>query len=338
MRMTLRDIAQLANVSPATVSNALNGRPGVSKEVRAQILAIAQEMGYQLNREAQRPSRYVRLIIFKCHGMVVMDTPFFSELIQSIQLECRGRSMELLISHISVQEDADYAEQIRSFNAEGCAGVILLGTEMSEKELRLFDDLQLPMVVLDNIFRREKVHSVVMNNLEAGRLAAKTLYEAGHRSIGHITSSVGFSNMTDRLGGFREGLQEHGLTLAEEQVWPVRPTMNGAYEDMLALLQEKRPLPTAFFAGNDIMAIGCMRALVEKGYRVPEDVSFIGMDNTVICEACTPQLSTIQVYKHELGVVAMRTLLSLVDETIRSTIKVELGVDVVKRGSIRHIK
>ncbi len=326
MKLTLRDIAKRANVSPATVSNALNGRVGVSKAVQAQILSIAQEMGYQPLRETHRSSKHVRLIIYKSHGMVVMDTPFFAELTESIQLECRRVNLELLISHISVREDADYAGQIRSFCTEECAGVILLGTEMSVEELRQFTGLNTPVIVLDNIFRYEKVHAVAMNNVEAG-----------HRSIGHITSSVTFSNMTDRMQGFRDGLARHGLTLPEEQIWPVRPTMNGAYEDMLSLLSQKKPLPTAFFAGNDIMAIGCMRALAECGYRVPDDVSIIGMDNTSLCEACTPQLSTIHVYKRELGVMAMRTLLSLTEEGMHSTVKVEIGVGVHLRDSIKTI-
>lgn len=338
MKPTLRDIAKRANVSPATVSNALNDREGVSKAVQEQILSIAREMGYRTDRDQHRSSRHVRLIIYKAHGMVVMDTPFFSELTESIQLECRRSGLELLISHINVREDEDYITQIRSFCTEECAGVILLGTEMSVQELALFKELRSPIVVLDNIFRFEKVHAVVMNNVEAGHLAAATLYDHGHRNIGHITSSVAFSNMTDRTRGFREGLQERGLSLSESQIWPVRPTMNGAYEDMLALLQQGRALPSAFFAGNDIMAIGCMRALAVMGYRVPEDVSIIGMDNTAICEACTPQLSTIHVYKRELGVMAMRTLLSLTDGTMHSVIKVEVGVSVTLRDSIKTIR
>lgn len=337
MKPTLRDIARQANVSPATVSNALNGRGGVSRAVQNRILSIAQEMGYQALRESPRASRHVRLIIYKSHGLVVMDTPFFSELTESIQLECRRVNLELLISHINAKEDEDYIAQIRSFCAEDCAGIILLGTEMNAEELQLFTDQHVPIVVLDNIFRYEPVHAVVMNNVEAGHLAARTLYETGHRRIGHITSSVAFSNMSDRLKGFREGLAACGLSLTEGQLWPVRPTMSGAYEDMLVLLAQQRPLPTAFFAGNDIMAIGCMRALTEKGYRIPEDVSIIGMDNTTLCEACTPQLSTIHVYKHELGVMATRTLLSLAETGVHSAIKVEVGVSVKLRDSIKTL-
>ena len=335
MKYTLRDIAKRANVSPATVSNALNGRAGVSKAVQEHILSIAQEMGYQLTRESAKASRHVRLIIFRSHGMVVMDTQFFSELIESIQLECHRMELELLISHVSARKDADYVNQINAFRSEECAGIILLGTEMNEEELKQFSDFRSPMVVLDNLFRLESVHSVVMNNWQAGYLAAEALYAAGHRDIQHITSSIGFNNMKDRQRGLTEGLNKYGLSLENEKIWPVRPTMNGAYEDMKALLQAGKRLPEAFFAGNDIMAIGCMRAIREAGCQVPEDVSIIGMDDTSICLACTPQLSTVHVFRQELGQTVVHTLFALPEKQSACFIKTEVGVELVMRDSVK---
>ncbi len=335
MKYTLRDIAKRANVSPATVSNALNGRPGVSKSVQETIIALAHEMGYQPSRESNRASRHVRLIIFRSHGMVVMDTPFFSELIESIQLECHRMDLELFISHISSKLDSDYLDQINAFRSEECAGIILLGTEMNETELKLYRNFRSPMVVLDNLFRMENIHSVVMNNWQAGFLAAEALFDAGHRDIQHITSSISFNNMTDRQLGLTAGLARHGLQLEDSMIWPVQPTMNGAYEDMKALLRAGKPLPDAFFAANDIMAIGCMRAIREAGYQVPDDVSIIGMDDTAICLACTPQLSTVHVFRQELGRTVVRTLLTLPQQPMPCCIKTQVGVELVMRDSVK---
>ena len=335
MKPRIRDIAKRANVSPATVSNALNGRGGVSKAVQEQIISLARQMGYQTSKEARKASQHVRLIIYKSHGMVVDDTPFFAELTESIQMECKRVGLELLISHLHAREDADCAEQIRFFAKEECAGIILLGTEMNAGELRQFANFHSPLVVLDNIFRFEKVHAVVMNNVEAGYQAALALYNAGHRQIEHISSSVAFSNMTDRMTGLRTGLAQHGLTLRDDQIWHVRPSISGAYEDMKQLIQERGYMPEAFFAGNDLMAIGCMRAITEAGYRIPEDVSMIGMDDTSVCLACTPQLSTIRVFRKDLGVTVIRTLLSLAASDMPCAIKTEIGVSVVMRDSVK---
>ena len=336
MKLRMRDIAERAHVSPATVSNALNGRGGVSKAVQEQIIGLAREMGYQSSREAKKSAQHVRMIIYKSHGEVVGDTPFFAELTESIQMECKQVGLELLISHIHAREDADCAAQIRTFAKEECAGIILLGTEMNVEELKDFEHFQSPLIVLDNLFRFEKVNSVVMNNVEAGYLAAQTLYQAGHRQIEHITSSVNFNNNTDRMLGLQQGLQQHGLALTAEQVWPVHPSISGAYEDMKRLIRERKRMPEAFFAANDLMAIGCMRAIAEAGYRIPEDVSIIGMDDTSVCLACTPQLSTIRVFRKELGVAVIRTLLSLVERDMPYAVKTEIGVSVMMRDSVRQ--
>ena len=334
MKLRLRDIAERARVSPATVSNALNGRAGVSKAVQEQILEIAREMGYQPSRDSRRQGQHVRMIIYKAHGMVIEDTPFFSELTESIQLECRRVGLELLISHIHAREAADAREQLRHYREEECAGILLLGTEMNSEDLRQFEGFRSHLVVLDNIFRYDKVHSVVMDNLQAGHLAADVLCGAGHRRIGHILSSVSFSNMSDRTAGFRQGLEAHGLRLEDHQLWPVEPNISGAYRDMKQLIAQGREMPEAFFAGNDLMAIGCMRAITEAGYRIPEDVSVIGMDDTPVCLACTPQLSTIRVFRRELGVTAIRTLLSLTEDNMPCAIKTCIGVSPVIRDSI----
>lgn len=336
MKLRMRDIAERANVSPATVSNALNGRGGVSKAVQEQIINLAREMGYQPVKESKRAGQHVRLIVYKSHGMVVCDTAFFAELTESIQMECKQVGLELLISHVHARADADCAAQIRSFAKEECAGIILLGTEMDAVELRQFENFHSPLIVLDNLFRFEKVHSVVMNNVEAGYLAAQTLCQAGHKRIEHITSSVTFGNNTDRMRGFREGLKEHGLELTDEQIWPVHPSISGAYEDMKRLIKVRKHMPEAFFAANDLMAIGCMRAITEAGYRIPDDVSIIGMDDTSVCLACTPQLSTIRVFRKELGVTVIRTLLSLIENEMRCAVKTEIGVSVVMRDSVRR--
>lgn len=338
MKPRIRDIAAAAHVSPATVSNALNGRPGVSKAVMEEIIALAREMGYEHGKAKQESERqHVRLVIYKSHGMVVMDTEFFAELIESIQLECQSAGLELIISHVNAAQDKDYKLRIRDFCNEECAGILLLATEMSAEELKLFAGCKSPLVALDNIFWHEKVHSVVMNNYSAGYQATTALAEAGHRKIEHITSSMNFSNNRDRRKGYEAAMEDQGLRYDENSMWYVTPSIEGAYLDMQAQLKTGRKLPTAFFAANDLMAIGCIRALTEAGYKVPEDISIIGMDDTAVCMACMPPLSTIRVYRKDLGVAAIRTLLNMTGAMTSGVIKMELSVDLVNRSSVKHL-
>jgi DNA-binding LacI/PurR family transcriptional regulator len=338
MKIRVRDIAKKAGVSPATVSNALNGKPGVSKEKALAVIRIASELGYAIPRqEDSLQKRHVRLVVFKRHGLVVMDTQFFAELIESIERSCRAEALELMITHIHILQDKDYVSRVRAICKEDCAGILVLGTEMYPEDLALFANHQAPLVVLDNLFRREAVHSVVMNNYNAGYIATEALYDAGHRRIGHITSNVDFNNMRYRRKGYEAAMAQHGLSIGEGSFWRVAPTMDGAYRDMLALLQKKPQLPTAFFACNDIMAVGCIRAMNEMGVRIPRDVSVIGMDDMSLCLFVTPQLSTIRVFRQEMGAVAVRTLLHVVGNLALSQIKTELSVELVMRGSVAVI-
>ena len=336
MKIRVLDIAAKAGVSPATVSNALNGRPGVSKQNTRHILKLAEEMGYVGSKAGRNtPEKsYVRLVMFKRHGLVVMDTQFFMELVESIERECQAQGHELIITHLHLAHDSDCLERIRSICAEECAGILLLGTEMYTEDLELFAHCVSPLVAVDNLFRHEQVHAVAMNNYDAGYKATHALYAAGHRRIANITSTVELSNMRYRRKGFEAAMREHALPVDEASVWRVTPTLDGAYRDMLALLEGGRMPPTAFFAGNDIIAVGSMRALAEKGYAVPADVSLIGMDDLSICQFCTPPLSTIRVFRQELGITAVRMLLSLVGKLHYCTIKAETSVTLVERGSV----
>ena len=336
MKIRVRDIASKAGVSPATVSNALNGRPGVSRENSRMIVQLAQSMGYTGVKTARNASErsYIRLVMFKRSGLVVMDTQFFAEVVESIERECQAMGYELMINHIHIAQDADYRERIRAICAEECAGVILMGTEMYPEDLALFSRSASPLIVLDNLFRHEDVHSVVMNNYNAGYEATNELYRAGHRKIAHITSTFEFNNIRYRRKGYEAAMTEHGLSYDEGSFWSVTPTLDGAYRDMLAHLQNGRKPPTAFFAGNDIMAVGCVRALNERGYIVPNDLSVIGMDDLSICQFCTPPLSTVRVFRREMGMVAVRQLLEFADKPMQSKLKTELSVRFVQRESV----
>ncbi|GHV26959.1 transcriptional regulator [Clostridia bacterium] len=353
-KVRIRDIAAAAGVSPATVSNALTGRKGVGSDNIQRIFELAREMGYtdmRSDTKAEQPASaacIIRLVIVKRHGLVVMDTQFFMELIEAIGLECERHGAELMITHIHMMRDTDWLEKVRGIRADDLTGVLLLGTELDPEELapfqKHFDMCSVPFVVLDNLFRHEDVHSVVMNNYNAGYIAGRALLDAGHTRLGLITSAVEFNNMRYRRKGFEAALDERGIPFGKDDVFRVTPTIEGAYTDMLAHLSRldkdsfSSILPTAFFAGNDIIAVGATRAMSERGIVVPRDASIIGMDDLNICLASNPPLSTVRVFREEMGRQAVRMLIAQKESKPQCTMKMEIGVELVMRESVAAMR
>lgn len=340
MKVRIKDIAEAAGVSSATVSNALNSKGGVGEAKLKRILSVAREMGYIHERSSITHSEYIRLVVFKRHGLVVMDTQFFAEMMEGMTREARQYGYELVVTHIHMEKDQDYLERINEICMEDCAGVILLATEMYREDVRLFIHSKAPLLVLDSLFRHDDLNCVVMNNYEAGYMAAQRLIAMGHTKIEHITASVRFNNMRYRRKGFEAAMREHHFDLSPDFLWQVTPTIEGSYRDMLELLsQRKTPLPTAFFIANDIMAVGCVRALKEKGIRLPRDVSIIGMDDLGICQVSNPPLSTIRVYREDISRVAVQRLVAMMEPNAPRCIqKIQVGVTLMDRQSIRDLK
>lgn len=337
-KVRITDIAKRAGVSPGTVSNALNGRAGVSEPVLRQIRQLAEEMGYLRPHErTQGEKQYIRLVVFRSQGIVQMDAQFYSELLQRIQEECHKAHVELLVTHITPKSDPQYRQTIDEICREKSTGVLLLGTEMTEEETSLFENCESPLVVLDSLARTQRFHAVVVNNLQASAEAVAALYKAGFHRIGHITSRVTCSNVFDRRWGFEHEMTRCGLEVQPEDIWELTPTIEGAYEEAKAKLAEGCQLPEAFFSANDTMAVGVIRAVMEAGYRVPEDVSFIGMDDTAICQACTPTLTSMRVSRHDLSVAAIQMLLSVVPSIRSSPIKAEINAHLVVRESVKGL-
>ncbi len=320
-KLKLSDIARAAGVSTASVSNALNHKNRINPKKAEEIRRLAAEMGYFPEADPRR--RGLRFIIYRKHGKVVMDTAFFAQLIEGVQEECRRLSCDLLINKVNAGDDISGLTDMP---------MLVLATEMDAGDLEPYRGLKHPVLLLDSDFRFEPFSSVSIDNCEAGYLAGKHLIERGHRRIGFLDSSLPFNNMADRFSGLNTALNKAGLTCAARV--PLEPTMEGAARDMAAWLSANRALPTAFFAGNDIMAIGASMALKQAGFSLPQDVSIVGMDDMPMCLVAEPSLSTIYVDKQRLGMIAVDRLADMMEEDTRVCQRVRMSVSLTERQSV----
>lgn len=338
MKTIMQDIARLAGVSPGTVSNALNNRKGVGQETKARIIKIADEMGYFGNRK-KNEERVIRLIIFKKHGFVVSDTQFFAALIEACENQCRKSGYELLISQV-IDGEHDKEDISKIIGQRKIDGILLLATEMDETDLENFKDIDIPMVVLDSYFETKSNDYILINNVSGAYRATKYFIENGHKRIGILGSSIEINNFKYRRMGFEKAISESGIILKDKDNIFIEPTLEGAYLDMKKFLEENggKDLPTAFFAFNDIIALGAIKAMQEQGINIPKDVSVIGFDDIPISSLINPSMTTIKVFTNEMGALAVKRLIDKVnDEAEVLPIKIEIDTKIIERNSVSKL-
>lgn len=335
MKPTIKDIAQMLNISSATVSNALNNRKGVSEEVKQMVLKTAREIGYFNTTKSKKT---IRFIIFKKHGYVVSDTPFFSSLIEGIERECKIRGYDLLVSHVNFQEEG-YKDLKKIITNDISSGLLILATELLDEDLNLLHENKIPIVLLDNSFRNNDFDSVLINNTDSAFNATSYLIKSGHKEIGYIKSSIRINNFYFCEQGYIQALREAKLEILDKYQFPVEPTIEGSYRDMKRILTQTKNIqfPTAFFADNDIIAFGAIRALKEEGIKIPEDVSIIGFDDMPFCDITNPRLTTIKVFKQEMGSLAVKRLIQKINNNDSIIQKIEVCTQLITRESVKNL-
>lgn len=343
MKIKLSDIAKEMGISTAAVSMAVNNKPGVSEETRLEVLKVAGEMGYIARKpatavkiaNASASKKFIKLLRIKKHGLVVMETAFFAKVIDGIEEQCKKMGYELLISNITI--DPNEKGQIVNEFHDDVDGLIALCTELDEEDVIDLVGLKCPKVILDRRFQFN-VDTVLMNNQKATNQGVEFLYGKGHRKIGYLRSSTSIYNFESRFRGFVKVMESKELDISDDHIAHIEPTIDGAYKDMMMYLNEfGHDLPTAFIADNDNIALGAINALKEKNIKIPEDISIVGIDDMPFCSLISPQLTTIKIYKKEIGRIAVKMLVEQSKEETECSRKVEVDTTLVNRESVRDL-
>ena len=331
MKVSIRKISELTGFSPATVSNALNHKRGVNKETSDKILQVAQELGYRTEEKIKK----IRFVIFRRNGKIIDDSPFYPAVIEGVERQARRLGYETVFCRLDIR-DAEYEQQIDEILADTESAIVLLGTEMLEEDLMAFVSADNRIILLDGWSDIHAFDSVLISNTDSVARAMEYLVQKGHREIGYIQGDFRVQDFRYREIGYRRIMEQHGLEVRLEYIATVGTRIESAYAGMKEYLQNNPKLPTAFVADNDIIAIGAMRALKEEGYKIPDDVSIIGLDNIAFGAVSDPPLTTVGVYKHEMGEVAVRELAMSMDNPRKAKIKLQVGTSFVERGSVKE--
>lgn len=343
----MEDIARLAGVSKSAVSLALSGKPGIGQETRDRILQIAREHDYlpkTRNEQAETQQKSITFLVFANSGIVhdeYYQQPFFQELIHFIEERCRSLGYSLIFSTVVLEkEDDEIAALVEEKRSQG---VILLGTNLNRMRVDAIARLlPLPLVVLDNCYETLPFHFVGINNMMGAYQAGAHLCELGHRRIGYIASDDRIHNFEERKRGFHFALQERGITLNENCIFSVAPTILTSQEALksqfITYLESGRTLPSAFFCECDYIAISALKTLAEMGFKVPEDVSIVGFDNITEARIVTPELTTVHVEKERLAVQAVDVLVRGIENDDGVRVKVSVDTQLIERRSSRSFE
>ena len=328
-RKTIRQIADEAGVSIATVSRVLNGRDDVSDETRDLVTRVIRENGYTANRSARGLSAGRTGLV----GVLVplVYPAYFAGILAGAAEALSERGLQIVLSPTRGEHEREVSFLDRLHGLTDGA-LIILPEESSEELERLLDG-GYRFVVLDPLMPLdERIPSVSAAHTSGADQAMRHLLELGHRRIAQITGPAGWLATEDRRRGYRAALAAAGIlpdpALEVEAVPEIEPGRKAA--DYLLDLPER---PTAIFAFNDNIAIGAIQAARARGLRVPEDMSVVGFDDVEHATIVTPALTTVRQPLAEMGRTAVSLLVRLVERQRFETLHVELATRLVVRES-----
>jgi len=334
-RATIRDIADLAGVSIATVSRVLNDRPDVARETRETVLQVVREHGFSTNRGARGLSSGRT-------GMIGLTLPlvadaYFGPMLSGAAEALHERDMRIVLAPTLHEHDREVS-LIERLMRGTTDGAILMLPEESAEELLTLQRQGFPFVVVDP---REPppdgIACVAAMHASGAKQAAEHLLALGHRRIGAIAGTPGWYATEERLAGFRAALAGAGILLDPELVvhsdWRI-PRGTEAARELLSLPDP----PTAIFGFNDNVAIGALHAARERGLSVPDDLSVVGFDDTEQAVIVTPRLTSVRQPLAELGRMGVSLLIRLIDGQRVDALRVELATQLVVRESTAPLR
>lgn len=337
--MKIDDIARIAEVSKSAVSLALNGKPGVSQETRERILKIAEKHKYNPRPSSKiqnnKQSKIFRFVACTHTGIITeqyQSQSFFMELINNIDQSFTSKGYSLIISSINVdsleQEISNLEKQ------QSSSGILMLGTNLTEEQIKSVAKLQPNLVVLDTCFETLNINFIVMNNVLGAYQAGEYLIELGHKKIGYVESSSRMYNFDMRKKGFQKVMSENNLMIQPEHTFQMSPTDVSVQEAFKqSILNLKGNLPTALFCECDYMAISVIKTLNELNINVPEDISVIGFDNIAESQIISPELTTIHVKKDKISSLAVEKLIREIDHNEGDKMKIFVDTELIIRKS-----
>jgi LacI family transcriptional regulator len=308
-RMTIRDVAEQAGVSLGTASNVLNRPDRVAPATRERVLEVIERLGFVRSSAAHQ----MRSGNSQCFGAVVLDAanPFATETVRGLEDVVHEHGCAVYVCSTDGSPDRE-ARYLRLLEEQRVQGILITPATRSIRHLQTLRDRGTLVVLLDRRSADGDLCSVSVDHAHGGELAARHLFELGHRRIAFINGPVHLSQCAERRRGMRRAAREAGFDADESIVeYTIDPLTSleqaERHVDELLALEDR---PTAVVCVNDQIAFTVLRALAQRRVRVPRDISVVGYDDVEFAAMLTPALTSIRQPKYEVGRAAAELLLA----------------------------
>ena len=312
MAIRMKDIARDLGVSVVTVSKVLRSHEDISPETRARVLKRMKELDY-------RPNLAARALVTgrtRSIGLIVPDLvhPFFAEVAKGLSRVLRKKDYSLMIA--SSEEDASLERsEIEHLLSRRVDALVIASTQSTAESFRRLGELKTPYILIDRRFPDLPAHFVGVDDEQVGELATQHLIDAGCQRIAHIRGPE-VSTALGRLSGYRRALSRNGICVPEDYTVAGRSGDDAGdisgYDTMQQLLA-RQPVPDGVFCYNDPSALGALKAILERGLRVPEDIAVIGCGNVRYSGLLRVPLSSVDQDTAAIGERAAKLALSVVE-------------------------
>lgn len=312
VEVTIKEVARIAKVSPATVSLVMNNKPGVREETRYRVNKIAEALHYRPNLVARS------LVKGRSHTIAFLITsalnPIFPEMADGMEAALRrhGYSLSIISTHGDKKLEAMEIDGIR---ARGIDGIITSDALIESENLVKLVKSGFPVVsILRRVYGCQEIDYVIVDGFKGGYLAAEHLIRLGHSRIGIIRGPLTTSTGIERVAGAEKALEDYGLAVRNDLVYQGDYFKESGYlgtKKFLGLNSKRRP--TAIYAANDEMALGAFEAAWDSGLKVPDDIALVGFNNVATTALRSIEITTISQSKREIGRLGVQRLINKIE-------------------------
>jgi len=330
-KVSLQDVARVADVSPATVSRVINGTVKVKTQKKQRVLDVINRLGYTPSRVARRlrskhtTSQLVGIIVPDLHN------PFFSGIARAVEDIAYEHSYAVMVCNSDEDEEKEkfYLDILAS---EQVSGLIIAPTPYNHKRIRKLIEDELPVVVIDRKIENIDADIVISNSKQGSFNAVQKLINKGHTKIAIINSLQKLYTTRERLAGYKEAHHKNKIPLNKNFIrWGDSKQASGARETK-KLLSLDNP-PTAIFSANNLMTLGIYEEVYRQGKKIPKDVAVIGFDDMPWSSAMYPALTAVSQPYYEIGEKAIELILERAEEPGKKTRSYILNTKLIERNS-----